>query len=43
MEIFALEGDLITEIGLMKADNVTMSEWLTSSTITYMCTIHKQV
>ena len=37
MEIFASEGDLSSEIGLMKTDNLTV----TSSTITYMCTIHK--
>ena len=27
MEIFALEGDLISEIGLMKTDNVTVTDF----------------
>ena len=27
MEIFALEGDLISEIGLMKTDNITVTDF----------------
>ena len=36
MEIFALEGDLSSEIGLMKTDNVTVTDFFHNY-------VHKQV